>query len=220
MCIDSRLINNVYSIFTSIIYILYTTYILMLFTLYLLNTIISYYYNKFIFVYILLALLLFMYCNMIIMICGLNVFINIIHSCKKKIITTLVLFLTYTVILIKHCQSIVINQNDYQNYTEYILQKNRVISICITIYMTFVLEVLLMGLIFYALKKGPIEQQQQNIPQIEPIPIISIIIDKQECVVCFEEKEKFGNICDCNQKTCEECLKKCNRICPTCRQHF
>ena len=49
-----------------------------------------------------------------------------------------------------------------------------------------------MGLIFYALKKGSIEQQQQNILlNLKSIPIISIIIDKQECVVCFEEKENL-----------------------------
>ena len=220
MYIDSRLINNVYNMFLSIIYIIYTMYTLILFTLYLLNTIISYYYNKFIFVYILLSLLLFMYSNMIIIICGLNDLINIIHSSKKKTIITFVLYLTYTIILIKHCQNTVINPNDYQNNNEYLLHKNRVISICVTIYMTFVLEVLFMGLIFYALKKGPIEQQPVPVPQIEPIPVISIIIDKQECAVCYEEKEKFGDICKCNQKTCEECLKKCNRICPTCRQPF
>ena len=191
-----------------------------LFTLFVLNMILAYYYNIYIFVYILISFVFFIYSNCLLLTGNIEYAINLINNYGKKIISIFVLYLSCTMISIKYCENIKVNQEDYENNNEYLLHKNRIRSICLTIYMTFIFEILFVGFMFYALNKGEIEQQPVPVPQIEPPQSINIIIDKQECAVCYNEKERFGNICKCNQKTCEECLKKCNRVCPTCRQPF
>ena len=220
MYIDSELINNVYKMFFTIFSTLYSFFSLILFTLFILNIILAYYYNIYIFVYILLSFIIFIYSNCLLLSGNIDYAINSINNYGKKIMSLFILYLTYTMISIKYCEDIKVNPEDYENKNEYLLHTNRIKSLCITIYMTFVFEIMFVGFVFYALNKGEIEQQPVPVPQIEPIPNITIIIDKQECAVCYNEKERFGDICKCNQKTCEECLKKCNRVCPTCRQPF
>ena len=182
--------------------------------------ILAFYYNIYIFVYILISFVFFIYSNCLLLTGNIEYGINLINNYGKKIISIFILYLSCTMISIKYCENIKVNQEDYENNNEYLLHKNRIRSICLTIYMTFIFEILFVGFMFYALNEGEIEQQPVPVPQIEPPQSINIIIDKQECAVCYNEKERFGNICKCNQKTCEECLKKCNRICPTCRQRF
>ena len=215
-----NILNDIYNFFIYLGTMIYSFFSLILFTLFILNTMLSYYYNIYIFVYILISFIFFIYCNCILLSRNIEYGINLINSYGKKILSIFILYLSCTMISIKYCEDIKINQEEFENENEYLLHNNRIRSICLTVYMTFVFDILFVGFVFYALNKGAIEQSPVPIPQIEPIPNITIIIDKQECAVCYEQKEKFGNICKCNQKTCEECLKKCNRICPTCRQPF
>ena len=220
MYIGNIISDNVYKMFFTIFLKLYSFFSLILFTILILNIILAYYYNIYIFVYILLSFIIFIYSNCLLLSGNIDYAINSINNYGKKIMLVFILYLTYTMISIKYCEDIKVNPEDYENNNEYLLYRNRIKSLCLTIYMTFVFEIMFVGFVFYALNKGEIEQQPVPVPQIEPIPNIPIIIDKQECAVCYNEKERFGDICKCNQKTCEECLKKCNRVCPTCRQPF
>ena len=174
------MINNIYNFFLYLSILSYCVFTMVLFTLLLFNTIFTYYYNKYIFVYIIVSLLLLIYGNIFVIFGCKEYSINLINKYSKKIITSFVLYLTCTMIFMKYCEEINVNKDDYSNNNEYILNKNRIKSICISVYLTFVLDMLFLSFVFYALKKGPVEQIQ--IPHIESIPNISIIIDKKECV--------------------------------------